>query len=436
MFINQRFFYDVTPDNAGGGQQLTNEAIDKQNVLREQLGQEKLPYADATTNQPENKLSLIEQFRAEKTKELTDNNTAGLTEEEINNEAEKLVQARAAEIEVEQNTEKERLRIEAEKTGSTAVIKIGAKAPVEKKDDKTEKIETPEEESDIDESILLKQLSKKAGKEITSLDEFFNPKVELSAEDKEKQLQERENNKVAYALQNKIISKQEIESFIKDTGDLQSVAFEFYTQQQLSLDDTLSAKEIKESFEEEFAINADEDSKEYKKGQQNINFIANSIISKKHSKYLNLENTFSEYENKQNQESQRQQKILQLAPSYKKDVDAIITSISKIKVAGHEVELDVELLADYKSQMLNPKYSESVISQGWTLDNLETATRNHVILDNIDSIVSGILESEKLKYQAGQRGIVPPKNNTARLFDDKQTDALKELQDRLGMQTS
>jgi hypothetical protein len=437
MFINQRFLYDVAPENTGGGTELTKEAIDKQNVVRNQLGQDPLPYPTGTEGAPEpQKLSQIEQFKVDKLKELTDNNPSGLTAEEINNEAEKLVQARAAEIETEQEAAKEELRQKAIKEGTTSVIKIGAKPTVEKLKEVEKEKKLENDEPEVDDEILLKQLSKKAGKEIKSLEEFLNPKIDLTPEAKETQLQERESAKVAFALQNKIISKKEIEDFIADTKDLRSVAFDFYTQQQLALDDTLTDKQIEDAFEDRFNTDADKESKEYKAGQQEINFIANSIISKKHSKYLNLETVFSEYENEQIQTSQRQQKILQLAPSYKKDVDAVIGSIAKIKIGSHEVELDEELLAGYKSQMLDPKYSEVLISRGWTLQELETATQKHVVYENLESIVDGILASEKLKYQAGQRGIIPPKNTTAKVLDEKQTDARKQLQTDLGMQTN
>ncbi len=431
MFLSQRFLRNSEAPLDGGSNEIVKtdeqKEIDKRNLLRANQGLEPLPYPN-TPSPAAASVSTIDQFRESKTKELTENNTAGLSAEEITEEAEKLVRAEADRLKLEQEAKEE----EARKANGTHTIKISAKPAV------AAKVEIPAipnaEEDAEEEEKMLKFLSKKMGKEIKSLDELNAPTAPLSKEDKEKAAQERENNKLAYALQNKKISQEEIKSFIEDTKNLDGVAYGFFAANQLDLDPTLSDKEIRENFELAYSLNEDTDSINYKLGQRQIEFTANNIIAKKHAKYLGLENDYSAYETLQTEKTEYQKDILAKAPLYKRDVEAAAAKVTKLTLGGYEVELDKEVIDSYASKMISPDYAESQIKRGYSLDEIETTIRNSALVDNIETIVTSILEADRLKNRAGQRGVVPPKNVVLQnVLSEEKEEERKKLQQRLGM---
>ena len=434
MFKSPLFLHNATSEGSGGEVIKTKEQIDKQNEFRKTQGLEPIPYpTEASSQQPTNtdNQSGLDKFRSDKEAELKASNS-GMTEEDIRNEAEKLVRAEAERIKQEQELLAEEARKNAGDRQDPVLVKILAKET--KKEQKNNEQDNVDED-DIDETLILKHLSKKTGKTISSLDEILNPEKEPTPEEKEAKIQERENNKVAFALQNNLISKQEIENFIADTKNPEDVAFSFYAAQQKEIDPSLTDKEIRDQFEEEYGLNEDSESRRYKSGQAQINFIANSIIQKKHSKYLQLDGVYSKYEESQIQDIQLRQKIEQLTPHYKKDVDAVLNSIKKFNLGGYEVELDNSIIDSYRADMLNPQYSNQLIQQGWTLEQLETATKKHAIYENLDGLIDGILKADRLKNQAGQRGIIPPQNKVPqKLLNEVQNEERRKLQERLGMQ--
>lgn len=435
MFLSQRFLRNAEqPNNTGAGSVdvlKTKEEVDKRNTFRATQGLPPLPYPTEAAA-----LSQAEQDRIKKEAEEAERlkNEGGELSDAQKEEAQKLVRAEADRIKKEEDDIAETARLAAIETGETTVVKIGAKAPI--KVTKSE-VKPEDNEDEIDETLLLKQLSKKAGREITSIEDFVNPKKELSAEDKENQLQERENQKLNFGLQNKKISKQEIESFIADTKNPQAVAFNFYAAQQKEIDPDLTDKQIKDSFEDRFSTNEDEDSKLYKSGQAEINFMANSIISKKHAKYLNLENEYTSFESEQSKVASFQKEILSKAPIYKRDVEAAAAKISKIKLGGYDVEPDKEVIDSYVAKMLTRENTEKLITDGYTVEGIEAAMKNSFILDNIDEIFEGVLEKDRLKNQAGLRGVIPPKiKQPQQVFGEKQNEERKKLQERLGIQVN
>ena len=161
-----------------------------------------------------------------------------------------------------------------EKTDVVEEIDNVVKLSKEKKVEEKAKEEEKTTEADLDDAALLKALSKKAGKEITSFDDILKEKVvEKTKEQIEDDLQQRENKKVAYALENKIISSKEIESFIEDAKNPQAVAFNKFSADQKELYPELTQSEIEDKFNTVYAVDEDKDSAEYKFGQKQISFI-------------------------------------------------------------------------------------------------------------------------------------------------------------------
>lgn len=440
MFLSHKFLRNAEQPNAAAGGNSeplkTKEQIDKQNEFRATQGLAPLPYPSSTetipTIQQVNEPSALEKAKLQKEAEekLKQQQASGLTESQIEEEAQKLIRLEADKLKAEQEAEAETLRLQAEEDGiAPPSIKITAKPIVAA----VLKADNPEDEDDVDEAILLKQLSKKTGREIKSLDEFINPAKVLTIDEEKLKAEERESAKLNYGLQNKKITKAEIESFIEDSKNPQAVAYSFYAANQKDIDATLTEKEIKENFETTFGLNEEEDSLQYKLGQRQLEFIANNIIAKKHAKYLGLETEYSSFETEQSKTEQHQKDILAKAPAYKQDVDMVTGKVSKITIAGHEIDLS-EVVPAYKEKMLTAEHSETIISNGYTLDEIERAMKNSIIVDNIDSIVEGILASDRLKNQAGQRGVIPTKTGSQqRVLNAAQDENRKALQETLGM---
>lgn len=409
-----RFFYDDNASGNGGGSgtEKTQEAIDKENEVKARLlGSE--PLQTETTP-------------------VKTNNTESPADTEaarIEADAQKLVLARAAQIEQEQEAERERLRLEQIQKDNPAesVVKITKIAPVVKLDEPPAKTD-----DEIEEEKVLAILSKKAGKQITSLDEVLNPKKVETIEEPVLSEQERENAMVAFALQNKKISKKEIESFITDTKDLQSVAYNFFAENLKELEPDLTDKQIMARFEEKYAINEDEDSKEFKMGQREMNFVANTLINQKHAKYIGLNTEYSSFEQAQLAEKARQASILQKTPQFKRDVEEVTQRLRKFKLGGHDIEFGDDIIQEYKDEVFASAHSEKIIEKGYSLDGLEKAFRDRMLLDNIDSIFDKVLDADRLKNQAGTRGIIPPKNQQKqKVYTDQQVKQEEELQKRL-----
>lgn len=389
MQFTQRFFYeDGAAENGGGSPKKTKEQIDFINNLRTQAGEEPLSYEH--------------------------------DEQKVTNENDKVEDDKPATV-----------------IAADGVIRIGSK----KKEETPAAAATTQTEDEIDEEKALKFLSKKTGKTITSLDEFLTPKADVAVEDKEAKEQERENAMISFALQNKKISKREIEAFIEDTKNPSAVVFNFYAEQQRSIDQTLTDEDIQYSFESRFALNEDKDSREYKVGQKELNYLANTLIQNKHPKYLSLNSEYTAYEQAENAKAQARENILSKAPVFKKDVEQVRDNLKKFKVnlsdtESYELEIEDDVIQPYVDQMLTPEFSSHAIQKGYTLADLETNLKSAIIVEHFESMVKGVVEADRIKTRAGLQGVIPNKNRSQQknVYTPAEQAKVDDLKKRLGVE--
>lgn len=381
----------------------TKEQTDKENILRAQMGETALPYED---------------------------------EETLRLQAE-------AKIE-EEKAEKERIRLEKEEkarqdSGSTEIgpIKISSKTPAPKKEEVPPVVIN--EDDDIEDEKLKKILAKRSGKPVESLDDFFAPKTQPAPEDKEKLAEERETRKVAFALQSGKISKKDIDLFVSDINNREQVVYDHIYAQQKEIDGALTDKEIEDYFDDRFGINRDKESREFKAGQKEIEFISDTIIKQKHEKYLSIDNEFSSFEKDQASSAKIMQEITAKEPQFKKDISEVSTELANMKVTlsdteSYDIELDPAIISTYTDRMLTPEYAKKIISKGYTKEEVRDTVRAAVIVDNFDSIVKGIVDAAMLKRQAGLRGI-PPKRHLRHehVVNEVQKESLQQLEEVLGV---
>lgn len=360
--------------------------------------------------------------------EIQDSNTPTLTDEEKAAAEEKLAaeqkikddEAAAAQKIIDDAAEVEKKRIIAQQ---------------EEKTKTTSTANTPlPEESELDDEKVLAYFKNKKGKELSSLDELLNPRKELTEEEKKQLAEQRDANKIAYGLSKGIFSKKQLEEFINDTKNPKDLVLAAYMADQKQIDDTLTDTEIEEEFAEKFGLNEKEDSRGYKAGQTLINNIADRLISKKHSKILNLENDFSSYESTQSEQKSNEEKILQNAPIYKKDIEVVRSEIKKVSIPiskdeNFEYDLPQEAVDNVISKMLSNDYSAHQISTGWNKETLKQVAQTSAIIENLPNIMKQYADAQILKQQKGVRGILPQHERGARQQEGELTERQKQALD-------
>jgi hypothetical protein len=362
--------------------------------------------------QAENELAI----RLGETVIPTDDNTdtAAIEAKRVSDEA-------AAKLELDNAAETQRLADEAAKqTEGEEPLKITATKKVEEKvidaDDKNIALK-PE----LTEEEVLKFLSKKSGKEVKSVAELFKTQ-EPTAEDKEKQAEEREGKKVAYGLENGIITKKQFESFIAATSDPKALVFKQYFQEQKESDETLTEERAQEEFDEKFGLNTEEDSRKHKRGLKEINVLAETIIRKEFKSVFELDEKFNQHENTISTTAQESQMLSEKTPFFTKDIQEVATQLKKLPVSvtvdgivtEYSLDIDDDIIQKYVGIMATPENASKYIKENYTKERLENEIRAAITIENMNGIVSAIVQRDRIKNQAGIRGVFPNKDVQAR----------------------
>lgn len=415
MAFTSKFLYNDSANEGGGAdfKPKTQEQADLLNNLRKEAGQEPIPFVAPIE-------AKVDDAIIDTTKKV----------EDINKEEGKL-QSPVDEV-------LKTLGLTKVDETTDEIIKIGGAAKVVVKPTVTV---TQPTEDELEEAIVLKRLSAKAGREITSIEDFLNPKKEETPEDKAAKLQERENAKLTFGLQNKKVSNKDIESYIADTKNPTEVAYSAFLTSQKEIDPTLTDTDIREKFENKYSLNEEVDSVDYKQGQRDLAFIANTIIKDRHKNYLGLEFEYSNYEKSISDKATYQKELLAKAPIYKSLVEEAAASIKVIEVPfkgkTYKVGLDDAAVNVYAEQMLTPAYSEKMITNGMDKNLIQSAMKSAAISDNFPAIMEAIGNQILLDNQKGQRGI-PPEGNRRPLNEipvgSKKAEAIRELEERLNVQ--
>lgn len=385
----------------------SNAEIDALNQFLKE-GEKPLPYELTENNEP---IATVkkEEEKAEDTIELTEEEKKIVAEKE---EADRIAAEKQRELEIDAEIAKRNVIAEDKKIQEPA------------------KIETPAE-IELDDEKVLAYFRNKKGKELTSLEELLNPKKELTEEEKKQLAEKRDADKFAFGLSKGIFSKKQLEEFITDTKNPQELVYSRYYQEQKEKDPDLSDSEIKEEFEDKFSLNEGEDSRKFKVGQNLLNNIADSIISKKHSKILNLENDYSSYEIAQAKQKESETKILSQAPLYKKDVEQIRSEIKNVSIPisdteNFETELPDGIVDNIISKMLDKEYSIQQISNGWNKESIKQVAKTTAIIESLPQILKKYADEQVLKNQAGVRGVVPTKERGVRQQQGELTERQKQ----------
>lgn len=279
----------------------------------------------------------------------------------------------------------------------------------DKKEELPIKAETPTEikaeAKEISDADFLEYFKKKTGKELKSFEEII---PQATAEEI---AEKREASKLAYAIQNNLISKKQYDAAIADSSNSANLVFEDFKSDALAEDSTLSDEQIQEEYAEEFGLNADPNSAKYKRGQKKLTLMADKILKEKHASFFQIDGKYSQHEAAESIAAERNNKIISEAPKYKQVVESAFAKKSKVGVqingAPFEIQIDESDFADIKEGFLSKSISEENILKGYTPENLEEVIGMAIINKNIKKI----LESHSNKYfeehAKGTRGILP-----------------------------
>lgn len=348
----------------------TNEQIDRINKMRELQGETPLPYESDDAGSETEEAKTIRLQKEEDAKKYPGLDEAGII---------------AAKKKEEDDAETERIRLEKESKNNDVKVEIN------------------------DESVLAYLKSK--GKEVSSLDEILNPKTVPTEADIEKEKEQRESNKISYALKEGKFSDKELKAYFKDANDPQELVFSQYLAEQLKEDDTLTEDEIRTEFESKYGLDQKEGSRQFKRGQTELSLLADNLLRSKHSKVINFDNEYNQIETAQLSEKQTQQKVLSQAPIYKKDVEDVYNDLKKITVSfgGKNFEIPVEqsILDKQKTVELSEDYAVNKIRTGYTKEKLKENALAALILENLPTFMQNAAEQYHQSIAAGAHGIPP-----------------------------
>lgn len=159
---------------------------------------------------------------------------------------------------------------------------------------------TNPEDTDLDDAKVLAYLSKKTGKEITSLDSVIAPaatSTEPSEEEKRKMQEQFDNDAIKYALDKNIFDTKTLAAYNADKArDAREIALKVFADEQIALDPDLAERlktdragvmaELDERFQDAFFEHEEENDWRRKRGQQQMQRTANEYINNKYGNVL------------------------------------------------------------------------------------------------------------------------------------------------------
>jgi len=370
---------------------LTPEQIAKQNEMRKLQGLEPLATpAAATTPQPNTSVNPeVKDITEEEPVMTVELMTAQLEQQRID------LENRNKQLEQERNEYEEKLKkIEAEKRKAS-----GEPEPKELSAEEKQRIAM--------EVLGVTDLS-----EIVKKSEIVKEPTE---EEKQAALQRREDEKIAYALQKGVFSKKELEEFISDSKNLTELAYSQYYQEQKNADPDLTDDDIRSEFEDRFGLNKDENSRQYKRGQQELSLLANNLLTARHGKILSFDKEYANIESQKSAEQLLVQKIQAETPRYRKDVESVYNTIKdvtvKIKGKDYKVTIPQEMIDEEKNFVLSDKYAVEQIKGGWDKEKMLTAALFSLKQQAFDLLVEQAADQYRFENEKGAHGI-PDKRTT------------------------
>ncbi len=279
---------------------------------------------------------------------------------------------------------------------------------------------TPKVESGITDEQLL-ELLKGRNINVSSLDEL-KPKAETKTP--EQIQEEKEAARLSFALNKGLFNKKEYESFITDNSTKENLVFSQYVQEAKKEDPEVTDKELQTEFTEKYGLFAEPGTRKHKRGQREIELLADRILKNKYSKIYSAETVFTQYEIEQNAKAEKEKNILSKTPVYKKDIEDIFAGLKKITTKFSDTEsVETEMMEEsinrMKANFLKPEFIQSQIEAGFTKEQIKNQAYLSLVGENLPYLMQEHAKQELLKQQKGTKGIVPPTTAVAKAIQDR-----------------
>lgn len=269
-------------------------------------------------------------------------------------------------------------------------------------EDKNKEVVIPE----INDAAVLKYLQQK-GLSVNSLDDLNKPVTEA---DLAKQAEDRESAKLTYGLNKGLFNRKTHEQYILDKSNKQQLVFAQFYQEAKKEDADLSDDDIQAEFASKYGLDAEEGTRKYKRGQQELDILSDIILKNKYQNIYKLDNDFDAYEKQTTTQKEFERTILAEAPVFKKHVDDVFGELKKITTKFTDDEsYDVEVLDDalnsLKEKFLDKDYVAQQISKGYTKEEIKDIAFTALLRQNWPVIAQEIVKQALYKQQKGVKGI-------------------------------
>ncbi len=263
---------------------------------------------------------------------------------------------------------------------------------------------------ELTEEQLLEIASQKTGRKITSWDEL-KPKPEEI--DKEKASEQREADKLSFGLQKGLFNKKQFEGFISDSKNPIELVYNAELNESKKDDpdwDEDKEKDFKEEFETKFGLNLDKSSSKFKRGQKQLNIIAETLLRDTYAPIYNLENEYSKHESEKATQVANKKKILETAPVYKKEIEEVVASLATVEIPfgtdeKYTVPVPQEIRDSIHEVLLDKDFVSSQILNGYKKEEIAQIATNMVISQNFAVLAHEAAKQYRAKHEKGVRGI-------------------------------
>lgn len=313
---------------------------------------------------------------------------------------------------------------EAEKKEKEAADK--KKADEEAEAARIEAEKKKDQPQEIDDEQVLAYLQKKKGLKIDSFDAL---KPTPTSEELKKEQEQRDAEKLSWALKNGKFKKQDFENYITDSKDPKNLIYNSYAAKVKKANPEITNDEIQDQFKERFGLDKDPESWQYQQGQEELNLMSTQLLNKQYGAILNLDSDYSTYEKGIHQQQSVQAKIIANAPAYKRDVENVFSGLTTYKTTIDKEEFEVPIPADFveraKAYFLHDNTASEQIQRGWTKENIEEVANNMLLIENRNYFNQKIAEQYHKNKAKGTHGLAAPlgRRQEQEITDEKQKKA-------------
>lgn len=293
-----------------------------------------------------------------------------------------------------------------EDAGTETPEQIEAKRVAAEQEAAKKKKEEEGNSGELDDAQLLALLDKR-GIKVASLEDL---KKQDPAPDPALLAEQREANELAFGLSKGLFNKKEYDQFVADTQDPQDFVYDEYYADAKKEDPTLSDEDIQAEFLHKYGLDAQPDTRQFKRGVKEIASLAKSMLKDKYGKIYSAKEAFTSAEQETVSTTVKAKKIAAALPAYTKDVEEIFASLKKIPVKfsdteSYEVELLDTELNKLKIDMLNPDFYGPKIEAGYDKEVLKQIAFSGFVTKNFPVLAMEIANQHLLKHAAGTHGV-------------------------------